>query len=120
MQISQKIKFFAFWSSNNWEMHLFDHFTTPTTIVVVLFFEKVNILFVKEQKAGCNYLLWKIQLTMKNHWIVKNELLKMINFEEVNQSSGYMHKNVHCALLLKMVGRSQFLCIKNIFQISLS
>ena len=51
MQISRKIKFFAFWSSNNWEMHLFDHFTTPTTIVVVPFSEKVNILFAKTEKA---------------------------------------------------------------------
>ena len=32
-------------------MHLFDHFTTPTTIVVVPFSEKVNILFVKAEKA---------------------------------------------------------------------
>ena len=38
---------------------------------------------------------------MKNHWTVKNELLKMINFQEVNQSSGYMHENVHCALISK-------------------
>ena len=39
----------------------------------------------------------------------------MINFQEVNQSSGYMHENVHCALILKKVGRSQFFCIKTIF-----
>ena len=47
---------------------------------------------------------------MKNHWTVKNELLKMINFQEVNQSSGYMHENVHCALILKkrLVGHNSF------------